>query len=119
MESLFFPSRTELEMAVELTISRKGSGDRELVPVATSEVYRKYWREGCAALRLQLITRFQDGVADFAREDLSAVIEELRALGRWFDKTQSPAEARALTGRVNSVIRAFERVRSDPTLTIG
>jgi hypothetical protein len=106
-------------MAVELLIRNQATGVLKLVPVATSEVFHNYWIPGCRALELQYVPRFEDGLGDFARSELSAVIQELRDLGLWFQDTQSPEDARGLVGRVDTVIAAFERVVNEPKLSIG
>jgi len=106
-------------VAIELLITNRDTGTLELAPVATSDVFRRYWRKGCAELKLHLIPRFEDGIQDFTRSEVPMVIKELQLLGKWFEKTQSPKEASALIGRVNSTTRAFERVLKDPQLSIG
>jgi len=106
-------------MAVELLIRNPETNALKLVPVATSEVFRNYWMKGCSELKLRYVPRFEDGLDDFARSELSAAIQELRDLRLWFQGTQSPQDARGLVGRVDTVIAAFERVLNDPKLSIG
>ena len=106
-------------MAVELLIRRHDTGTSELVPVATSDVFHKYWGKGSEKLNLHHVLLFEDAVEDFARAEIPVIIEELRSLSRWFEETQSPEDARTLVGRVNNVILAFQRVLNDSNLSIG
>ena len=87
------------------------------MPVATSEVFRNYWKVGCNELQLRAVPLIEDGL--FERSDIPSLIMELGLLRQWFQKTQDSKTSNALLIRVDSVIKAFERVSNDPQLTIG
>lgn len=104
-------------MAVELLITNKRTGAGELVAIATSRVFRDYWRVGSAGLGLRLIPLLEDGL--FEKKDIPNLLTELAQLRDWFQKSQSPNEARELAQRVDNAVQALERVAKDAELTIG
>lgn len=110
------PLIVTVNMAVELLITNQETGARELVPVATSEVFRQYWMAGCEELNLRRVPLIADGL--FERNDIPNLIRELASLAQWFRKTQTPHNAEALSARVSGVIGALERVIKDSKLTI-
>jgi len=112
-------------MAVGLNLSRKDTGECvELVPVATMQTFRDYWKPGCEELNLQIVPCFDDGiyggeVRDLTRQELLVAVDELGALGEWFEAKHPPPNGRALRERATRVLRVLERVLNDPNLTIG
>jgi hypothetical protein len=104
-------------MAVELLIKNEKTGASELIPIATSQVFREYWRVGSAALNLRLVLLLEDGL--FKKEDIPDLIGELRRLRNWFETSQPNSISNALTARADTAIAAFERVLESPDFTLG
>jgi len=108
--------RSPLTMAVELLIKNRASGASELVPVATSQVFRDYWIKGCNELGLRVVPLLEDGL--FGESDLSTLISELRLLREWFEGIPARDAAKALVARIGIVISALERVQNDSGLSV-
>jgi hypothetical protein len=104
-------------MAVELLLKNRETGATDLVSVATTEVFRNYWKPGCQELQLRLVPLFEDGVGD--QSDIPGLIRELGLLRQRFHDTQDAKTAGHLSARVDNVVKACERVLNDPNLTIG
>ena len=104
-------------MSVELLIQNKTTGASELVPVATSQVFRDFWKTGSVALNLRHVLLLEDCL--FERKDIPDLIQELEQLKSWFEESQSGASRDALVVRANNVIGASKRVLNNPDLTVG
>lgn len=104
-------------MAVELLIVNRRTKSRELVAVATSEVFRDYWKAGSKELGLRFVPLLEDGL--FERGDIPDLLIELNRLKDWFQRTQSQQVSRGLIERVNKTIIALEGVLNHEDLTIG
>jgi hypothetical protein len=104
-------------MAVELLISNRDTGKRELIPVATAEAFRKYWIAGCAELQLRLVPLVEDGL--FKKTDIPKLVEELGSLRSWFETTYPDDTSNALVARVDGLVGALVRVSTDSKLEIG
>jgi hypothetical protein len=104
-------------MAVELLITNQETGERQLVPVATTEVFRNYWKPGCEELGLSLVTLLEDG--PLKNSDIQGLISELVLLKQWFVRTQGTDNATALVRRVDNLVHVLERVMGNSALTIA
>jgi hypothetical protein len=68
-------------MSVALSIRARGTSNAapRIVPVATQEVFKRYWLPGSEALGLQWVPLFETGIP-LGKDDVPVVLRELRAL---------------------------------------
>jgi len=97
-------------MTVEMGIRHRDTGEYEVVPVATSETFRRVWLPACERLGLRLVPLFAGGALTTVPPDLVpqivAEVEQLQA---------GAAELRDgdyLADRCSGILAAFGR--TDP-----
>jgi uncharacterized protein (UPF0335 family) len=71
-------------MSVSLLVktSKGGSESDYLIPIATQEVFRLWWKTAAESLGLYWVPLFESGTT-VARDDLPEVINELERLRQW------------------------------------
>src|SRR5262245_30275753 len=99
-------------MTVEMGIRHRETGTYEVVPVATSETFRKVWLPACERLGLKWVAHFHDGaLTRIPPEVVPQIIEELQRLRIW---VYGHPELGPPVERVDSILRAFRE--TDPAL---
>jgi hypothetical protein len=97
-------------MAIEMGIRHRDSGEYEVVPVATSETFRRVWLPACERLGLALVPLFAGGALTTVPPELVpqivAEVERLRA-----DAAALP-DGDYLADRCSGILAAF--ARTDP-----
>lgn len=63
-----------------------------VVPIATHEVFRRFWAPACEALQLRWVPMFATGIP-LDRADVPDVIEELEALRAWSEQHSETGDA--------------------------
>ena len=99
-------------MTIEMGIRHRETGTYEVVPVATSETFRKVWLPACERLGLEWVAHLHDGaLTPVSPEVVPHLIGELQRLRAWACEQQElgpPVE------RIDSILRAFRE--TNPTL---
>jgi len=89
------------------------------VPIATHEVFRRFWAPACEALQLRWVPMFATGIP-LDQADVVDVLSELEALRAW---TEQHSEARDTIGQrldgLISELRALEGASDDLELYVG
>ena len=99
-------------MTVEMGITHRISGDYEVVPVATSDTFRKVWLPACELLGLGLIREFAGGALTSVPQSLvPPIIAELQKLQHW---ASDKPDGNYLVERCQGILDAFHR--TDPSL---
>ncbi len=99
-------------MTVEMGIRHRDTGAYEVVPVATSEAFRRVWLPACERLGLELVPLFAGGALTTVPTDLvPRIIAEVSRL-----RTDAVAvnDGEYLAERCSDILDAFER--TDPTV---
>jgi hypothetical protein len=104
-------------MAVELLITNMRNGTKQLVPVATMDVYRTYWKPAISELQLQIVPLLEDGL--FTKSDIPEMLRELDLIRGKFQAMYTPDVSHALAKRVDGAKAAFEAVLGNSELEIS
>ncbi|RKH02103.1 hypothetical protein [Corallococcus carmarthensis] len=88
----------------------------ELIPLASEEVFRRYWVPGCVALGLRWVPLFRTGVP-LQKEDLGPVLTELRALRQWMEEQPDEGTV-AVRSRLDEALMILERAAALPETDI-
>jgi len=91
-------------MSVALSIQPRGTAGAapRIVPVATQDVFKRYWLPASEALGLQWVPLFETGIP-LAKEDVPDVLQELRALDGWI-RQSAPETAAVIGARLERLI---------------
>ena len=113
-------------MAISLLVTHPDTGrEDELVPVATQDVFNRYWLPAARQLDLKWVPSFQPSL-DLEHEELATVLpdllEELGQLRRLM-AVEPPSyvpreQARAIAARIDGLSAALERALRDPDAEI-
>ncbi|RKG75300.1 hypothetical protein D7V88_33705 [Corallococcus terminator] len=87
-----------------------------MVPLATEEVFRRYWVPGCDALGLRWVPLFKTGIP-VQKEDLGSVLGELRALRQWMSGLPDEGKA-AVCSRLDAALLSLETAVTLPDTDI-
>jgi hypothetical protein len=94
-------------MSISMGIHLHGSGEYEVVPIATNATFRRVWLPACERLGLSLVPQFEGGGLIFSSPNLARqVVSELEALRRW---ASSQPDGEYLVDRCGGLLAAFER----------
>lgn len=105
-------------MAVTLYIRPVGAPPEagRLVPIATQDVFRRYWLPASQALSLVWVPLFETGLP-LPSEDCPDVLAELRRLKAWIEAHQ-PEAAEIILARVEHLISELELRCADPRVRL-
>ena len=109
-------------MSVSLLITKQGDENERIVPIATENVFIRYWKPLSAALDLQWLPLFQSGfIVDPA--DMPLVLAELEKV-RCYLLTQQPSDMPTdvrehVTSRVAKLISELEHSQNASEVYIG
>ncbi|PHJ60932.1 hypothetical protein VF14_15865 [Nostoc linckia z18] len=93
-------------MTIEMGILQINTGNYEVIPVATSEIFYKFWLPACRYLGLQLISHFHDGsLSVVSVEDVPKIVEELICLHSYTLKQKKLA---FMSERIERIIQVFQ-----------
>ena len=97
-------------MSVALSIQPLGTPGAapRIVPVATQDVFKRYWLPGSEALGLQWVPLFETGIP-LAQDDVPDVLRELRALDDW-TRVHAPDAAAVIGARLERLIAELSGV---------
>lgn len=99
-------------MTVEMGIRHCDSGEYEVLPVATSETFRRVWVPACERLGLELVPLFSGGaLTTVPAELIPRIVAEVERLRGWATE-QSDGEY--LVDRCSGILAAF--ARTDPAV---
>ncbi len=97
-------------MSVEMGIRHRDSGEYEVVPVASSETFRRVWLPACERLGLELVPLFAGGALTVVPPELiERIVAEVEGLRGW--AAEQP-DGVYLTDRCSGILAAF--ARTDP-----
>lgn len=84
-------------MSVLLIITNSGDdgGSSSSTPLATEEVFERFWMQGALQINAKWIPLFQPGI-DVEVDDLPSICEELRSLRRWAEAAHLDSEDQSL-----------------------
>lgn len=91
-------------------------GTEESFPLASSDMFKRFWLPGAKALNLQWVKQFD--ACELRPENLIPITNELCQLKEWFYKTQPADTARALADRIDRVLPALEGLKAEKNFTI-
>ena len=91
-------------MSVALSIQPRGTSGAaaRTVPVATQDVFKRYWLPGSEALGLKWVPLFETGIP-LGKDDIPDVLQELRALHSW-TRVQAPETGAMIGARLERLI---------------
>ena len=91
-------------MSVALSIQPRGTPGAapRIVPVATQDIFQRYWLPGSEALGLQWVPLFETGIP-LGKDDVPDVLQELRALDDW-TRVHAPETAAVIGVRLEGLI---------------
>ncbi|MBD2596888.1 hypothetical protein H6G74_21500 [Nostoc spongiaeforme FACHB-130] len=93
-------------MTIEMGIIQINTGNYEVIPVATSEIFYQFWLPACKYLGLQLISHFHDGYLNVVSvEDVSKIVEELICLHSYTLEQENLA---FMSERIERIIQVFK-----------
>jgi hypothetical protein len=99
-------------MTVEMGIRHHATGEYEVVPVATSDTFRRVWLPACERLGLEFVPLFAGGALTTVPAELVpqivAEVERLRAA------TLATPDGDYLADRCSDILAAF--ARTDPAV---
>lgn len=94
-------------MTVSMGIRHLDTGRYEVVPVATSDIFRVWWLPACGHLGLELVAHFHDGaLTEVAHEDGPRIAAELDTLRAW---ASSEPERDFMVSRIDGILSALRR----------
>jgi hypothetical protein len=97
-------------MTVSMGIRHRGSGEYEVVPVATSATFDSVWLPACERLGLKLVPLFACGaLASVPPELVPLIVSELERLR---DAALGLPEGAYLAARCSGLLAAFARTDS-------
>jgi choline dehydrogenase-like flavoprotein len=98
-------------VSVEMGIRHRVSGEYKVVPVATSDTFRRVWLPACEQLGLELVPLFAGGALTTVPPELvPQIIAEVERLRGW---ARAQASGEYLADRCSDILAAF--ARTDPT----
>lgn len=91
-------------MSVALSIQpRGGSGvAARVVPVATQDVFKRYWLPACERLGLTCVPLFETGIP-VGEDDVQELLRELRVLDGWI-RGNAPETVAVMGARLEGLI---------------
>jgi hypothetical protein len=93
-------------MTIEMGILQINTGNYEVIPVATSEIFYKFWLPACKYLGLQFISHFNDGSLNIvSAEDVPKILEELICLHSYTLEQENLA---FMSERIERIIQVFQ-----------
>lgn len=94
-------------MTVSMGIRHLDTGRYDVVPVATSDVFRAWWLPACDHLGLEFVSHFHDGaLTEVAREEVPRIAAELETLRAW---ASSDPERDFMVSRIDGILSAFRK----------
>jgi hypothetical protein len=94
-------------MSVEMGIRHRDSGEYEVVPVATSDTFRRVWLPACGQLGLELVPLFASGALTTVPPELvPRIIAEIERLRGW---AVAQPDGEHLADRCSGILAAFAR----------
>ncbi|WP_242051579.1 hypothetical protein [Nostoc sp. FACHB-280] len=94
------------EMTIEMGILQINTGNYEVIPVATREIFYQFWLPACKSLGLQLISHFHDGYLNVvSAEDVPKIVEELICLHSY---TLEQEDLAFMSERIERIIHVFQ-----------
>jgi hypothetical protein len=94
-------------MTVSMGVRHLDTGRYEVVPVATSDVFRVWWLPACEHLGLELVSHLHDGMfTEVAREDVPRITAELETLRAY---AASGPERDFMVSRIDGILSAFRK----------
>lgn len=101
-------------MSISLTFkSNKSADDLDGVPIATNKVFKEFWLPGCAALNLQWIPQFLEGL-DLESEAIPDIVEELSRLRSWMIQNHSGKNRDSLVDRLDRLSNKLKEISGVP-----
>jgi hypothetical protein len=98
-------------MSVEMGIRHRDSGEYEVVPVATTDTFRRVWLPASGQLGLELVPLFAGGALTAVPQELvPRIIAELERLRGW---AVAKPDGEYLAERCTGILAAF--ARTNPT----
>ncbi|MBD2199847.1 MULTISPECIES: hypothetical protein [Calothrix] len=93
-------------MTIEMGILQINTGNYEVIPVATSEIFSQFWLPACKSLGLQFISHFHDGSLNVVlAEDVPKILEELICLHSY---TLEQEDLAFMRERIERIIQVFQ-----------
>jgi len=93
-------------MTIEMGILKINTGNYEVIPVATSEIFYQFWLPACRYLGLQFISHFHDGYLNVVLvEDVPRIVEELICLHSY---TLAQEDLAFMNERIERIIQVFQ-----------
>ncbi len=109
-------------MDAELSLTERGDKIKHIVPIATEEVFSRYWKPLSSDLDLQWVPLFQSGFF-VGRLDIPFVLGELKEVRQYLPSwhlDDMPADVREqLTSRVTRLISELEQSQDASEIYIG
>ena len=94
--------------------------EARLVPIATEQVFEKYWQPACSKLGLQWVPLFQSGLPlrkSDKRNDIPPIVDELTRLKQFLsNKAQRdiPQDvAKQIVSRIDNLLLELHDIRED------
>jgi hypothetical protein len=95
-------------MSISMVIHHHGSGEYEIVPIATNATFRRVRLPACERFGLSLVPQFEGGGLIFSSPNLARqIVSKLEALRRW---ASSQPDGDYLGDRCGDLPAAFERI---------
>lgn len=109
-------------MSVSLLITEQGDKSERIVPIATEEIFIRYWKPLSSALDLQWVPLFQSGFF-VDHTDVPLVLAELKKVS-YYLSTRHPADMPAdvrehIASRVIKLISELEHSQNAVEVYIG
>ena len=108
-------------MAIDLLIQRRNQPMEtgRVVPIATHDVFQRYWLPAVQALGLKFVPLFETGFP-VSPDDLPDVLAELDTLSKWLEP-HAHDEAKPILLRLQTLISELKALKdnNDTTLYIG
>ena len=94
-------------MTVSMGIRHLDTGECEMVPVTTTDIFEAIWLPACQQLGLQYVSHFHDGAlgTGVPRECVADIVDELHRLRLWAAERY---EMQFIIQRIDLVLGAFE-----------
>ena len=78
-----------------------------MIPVATQEVFKTYWKQGAQVLGLRWVPLFETGIP-VQEDDIADVVSELEKLANWARQSEVPD---FVVTRIDVLIESLVEVR--------
>lgn len=103
-------------MSVELLFKNKDTGESNLIPISSNEIFENYWIPECRRLSLNLIPMLLDGI-DITRDTIPYFMTEFSRLRESILSKERPEKNdNLIIDRINVIIDFLEMINSNPNL---